>query len=1011
MHDAHSMNIAEAHTFRASLHDLSRFESLERRVLLAGDLTFIQWFEADDRGNVVLQMSQALDGNTVNSSSVQILLAGPDGLLGTADDIVADVVVSYDSLTNQIIIDGDFDQSTRYAIRVDGDQIRDFKGDFIDAEFMGMGNETGDGVAGGEFLVFTRPPAEDLIARIETVFGNIDIILFRETTPVTVANFLNYAQSGRYDETFFHRLVEDFVLQGGGFLADEDFTAIDTDPPIINEFNLSNLFGTIAMAKLGGDPNSATSQFFFNLADNSENLDNQNGGFTVFGEITPESFDVLAALAGLTTVNATGQGGGAFSEVPVVDPDAVDGDLTRNDLVVITRVSILQDVSGQPYQQLGTENTEVFSSNFAGNTSKVYIYDLDGLNTGNISDFVRVIFSPNSNAVQSIVIYDGFEGRIGISIADANSVGVIHDLRTTQQGQLAFIASNAVIGSIFLRQSVVGMDLAGFTLAGGIQIDEDPARTGRPSNNLLGLYVEDSFVGSVTILGNVEADIVLEGGTRLIRVIGQTTNADFRIGIAGVSALPNPPAVTNLVLGSVDNAGVSSAIPLGLVQATNWTNSDADIASIVAPTIQRLFVLGNPAQNLPGDLEANVRLTGANDSPFSLISAFVRGTVFGSEWDIQGNTNLVQFNGGIINTTANFAGDLRNFLVGGVVGSTIDIAGDVITVRAFDWQASFLTAQGAVRNFLVLSNPAAGLAGNFSGEVVLNNSQSDIPTFRVQVNGEATGSIAVGGNMYNAYFVGNTDDFTFIGGRDFWNVYFYGSSNETTVEAININGVLRTGEFTEGRIGTNNLNRWVSLGSVSGDMELREAVFIAIYGDASFELFSNRVGTMHVLGNVSGSVWNFEGTATSGTSSIGTLYVRDAIQDSVITADRNIGSITATHMFNSELYVGAPEGQFGLPDSPDGMNLDATIGSIRITGIAGAGIDSFVNSFIVAGRIDTAFIFRPQTSNFGTPFGIAAGSIGRITTVFPTFTVDRMNPASILPQGDYQVRIGFAVPA
>jgi len=1005
MHDAHSMIGA-----RASQHDLARFESLERRLLLAGDLTFIQWFEADDRGNVVLQMSQALDGNTVNSSSVQILLAGPDGLLGTADDIVADVIVSYDSLTNQITIDGDFDQSTRYAIRLDGDQIRDFKGDFIDAEFMGMGNETGDGVAGGEFLVFTRPPAEDLVARIETVFGNIDIILFRETTPVTVANFLNYAQSGRYDETFFHRLVEDFVLQGGGFLADGDFTPIETDAPIINEFNLSNLFGTIAMAKLGGDPNSATSQFFFNLGDNSENLDNQNGGFTVFGEITPESFDVLAALAGLTTVNATGQGG-AFSDVPVIDPDAVDGDLTPDDVVVITRVSILQDVSGSPFQQLGTENTTIFTSNFPGNTSKVYIYDLDGVNTGNISDFVRVVFSPNSNAVQSIVIYDGFEGRIGISIADANSVGVIQDLRTTQEGQLAFIVSNAVIGSIFLRQSVVGMDLAGFTLAGGIQIDEDPARTGADSDNLLGLYVEDSFVGSVTILGNVEADIVLEGGTRLIRVIGQTINADYRIGNAGVSALPNPPAIANIVLGSVDNAGVSSAIPLGLVQATNWTNSDADIASIVAPTIQHLFVLGNAAQNLPGDLEANVRLAGNVDNPFTLISAFVRGTVFGSEWDIQGNTNLVQFNGGLINTTANFVGDLRNMLVGSVVGSTVNIAGDVITVRSFDWQASFLTAEGAVRNFLVLSNPALGLAGNFRGEVVLNNTQVDIPTFRVQVNGESTGSIAVGGNMFNAYFVGDTDDFSFIGGRDFWNVIFFGDSNETTVESVNINGVLRTGDFIDGTIGTNSINRFIALGDVSGDLELRDATFIAIYGDASFELFSNTVGTMQVFGDVTGSLWTFEGTPTSGTSSIGTLFVRDAIQDSVIVADRNIGSITATHMFNSELYVGAPDGQFGLPDSPDGMDLDATIGSIRITGIAGAGIDSFVNSYIVAGRIDTAFIFRPQTSNFGAPFGIAAGSIGRVTTVFPTFTVDRTNPGSILPQGEYQVRIGFAVPA
>lgn len=995
---------------RAARFDLAQFEQLERRILLAGDLTVIEWFEADDRGNVVLQMSAALDGNTVNSTSVQILLAGPDGLLGTADDIVVDVVVSYDASTNQIIITGDFDQSTRYAIRVDGDQIRDEKGDFIDAEFMGMGNASGDGTAGGEFLVFTRPPAQDLIARIHTNFGNIDILLFRETTPITVANFLNYAQSGRYDETFFHRLIADFVLQGGGFLADDTFTPIQTDATILNEFNISNTFGTIAMAKLGGNPNSATSQFFFNLADNSGNLDTQNGGFTVFGEITPESFDVLAAIAGLTTVNATGQGGGAFTDVPVVDPDAVDGNLTFADLVVITRVSIIQDVSAQPFQQLGTENTTVFSSNLAGNTSKVYVYDLDGLNNGNISDFVRVIFSPNSNAVQSIVIYDGFEGQIGISISGANSVGIIRDLRTTEQGQLAFIASNALIGSIFLRHSVVGTDLAGFTLAGGIQISDDPTQTGGNGSNRLGVYVENGFVGSLTVLGNVEADIVLEGGTRLIRVLGQTIDANFRIGSAGIDALPTPATPVNIVLASAENTGISSALPLGIVRATNWTNTSDSIAAIVAPTMRSLTITGNPALGLPGDFEADVRLTGDVDTTFTLLSAFVRGTVFGSTWNIQGDTNLLHFFNGFSNSIADLAGNVRNFIAGGVVGSTIDVAGEMITVRSLEWQASFFTSTGVVRNFLVLSAPSQGFTGNFSGEVVINQNQTNEPVFNVRINGQATdGTIAIGGTLYNAVIVGSTDNFTLVGSGDAYNILFLADSVETTIEWNNIVNVLRTGNFVDGNIGTNNIDRLIVFGNLTGELDLRTVNVIAIYGNANFDMFASRVNTIRVFGDLVGSSWEFVGSAISGTNSIGSMQVTGSIYDSVIRADRNIGEFVARGMFNSELYVGAPEGQFGLPDSPDGMNLNATIGSLRIVGIGG-NQDSLVNSFIVAGRIDSAYIFRPQTSNFGTPFGIAAGSIGQVTTVFQNFTVSRTNPSAILPQGDYEVRIGF-VPA
>ncbi len=221
--------------------------------------------------------------------------------------------------------------------------------------------------------------------------------------------------------------------------------------------------------------------------------------------------------------------------------------------------------------------------------------------------------------------------------------------------------------------------------------------------------------------------------------------------------------------------------------------------------------------------------------------------------------------------------------------------------------------------------------------------------------------------------------------------------------------MLRTGDFIDGTIGTNDIDRLIVFGDLSGDVELRTANVVAIYGNASFDYFSNSTNTILIQGDVINSTWNFEGTSVSGPNSIGTLTVTGSLQDSVITADRNITSITAKGMFNSELYVGAPDGQFGLPDSPDGMDLDATIGSIQITGIGG-NQDSLVNSFIVAGRIDTAFIFRPQTSNFGTPFGIAAGSIGQVTTVFPNFTVSRSNPSAILPQGDYEVRIGF-VPA
>jgi cyclophilin family peptidyl-prolyl cis-trans isomerase len=121
------------------------------------------------------------------------------------------------------------------------------------------------------------------------------------TTPATVANFLSYVDGGHYQNTFIHRSVPDFVVQAGGF------NVTGTNPisignvtqfaSVVNEPGNTNVRGTIAMAKLGSDPNSATNQWFFSLADNSGNLDNQNGGFTAFGRVLGSGMTAVDALA------------------------------------------------------------------------------------------------------------------------------------------------------------------------------------------------------------------------------------------------------------------------------------------------------------------------------------------------------------------------------------------------------------------------------------------------------------------------------------------------------------------------------------------------------------------------------------------------------------------------------------------------------------------------------------------------------------------------------------------
>jgi len=169
----------------------------------------------------------------------------------------------------------------------------------------------------GLAAMFT-PFAFATTVQFQTVMGDFEVNLYDETTPETVANFLRYVEDERYNMTLFHRLAPGFVLQGGGFIFDEDSElpeSVKTYGQITNEPQWSNRRGTIAMAKLGSGPNTATSQWFINLRDNHENLDVQNGGFTVFGEVVGDGMEVVDAMAELNRFNF----GGAFNNLPLRD--------------------------------------------------------------------------------------------------------------------------------------------------------------------------------------------------------------------------------------------------------------------------------------------------------------------------------------------------------------------------------------------------------------------------------------------------------------------------------------------------------------------------------------------------------------------------------------------------------------------------------------------------------------------------------------------------------------------
>jgi cyclophilin family peptidyl-prolyl cis-trans isomerase len=158
---------------------------------------------------------------------------------------------------------------------------------------------------------------------IETSAGNITLELDAEKAPATVENFLAYANEGFYDNTVFHRVIEGFMVQGGGFGLSEDgkITQKETKSPIQNEAQngLKNTRGTIAMARTG-DPHSATAQFFINHGENS-NLDYPSfdgWGYAVFGKVVEgiEIVDQIAAMETTTKVLTTKGGDAPMKDVP-----------------------------------------------------------------------------------------------------------------------------------------------------------------------------------------------------------------------------------------------------------------------------------------------------------------------------------------------------------------------------------------------------------------------------------------------------------------------------------------------------------------------------------------------------------------------------------------------------------------------------------------------------------------------------------------------------------------------
>lgn len=218
-----------------------------------------------------------------------------------------------------------------------------------------------------------RSALAQTVVQVETNLGEFFLQLYDSVAPKTVANFVNYVITDRYDDSMVHRVEPGFVIQGGQLKIPEGSSTINFVPvgPVIeNEFSVSNTRGTIAMARVGGQVDSATSQWFINLADNS-GLDTVDEGFTVFGEVVGSGMDVVDAISVLQRVSLSG----LSFPLPVVN---FEGTLGRENLVVMDMNIVSGDFT--PPNVLDTVNSDV-SIKVNGGTAGIAQLTLDILST------------------------------------------------------------------------------------------------------------------------------------------------------------------------------------------------------------------------------------------------------------------------------------------------------------------------------------------------------------------------------------------------------------------------------------------------------------------------------------------------------------------------------------------------------------------------------------------------------------------------------------------------------
>lgn len=400
--------------------------------------------------------------------------------------------------------------------------------------------------------------------------ANVDLELFTQT-PLSAANFLKYVNTKVYDGTFFHRSVNNpaFIVQGGGYLTDG--TPVTKNAPVANEFSLSpkdangkvNTRGTVAFAKLpatdssgapipGGGPDSATDEFFFNMADNSGQLDTQNGGFTTFARVLGSGMTTIDKINNLTTYNVSGStdtdaNTSPFKQVPLVDYSGT-GNVGPENLVVITSARQINPVT---FTASSSNATQVAADvNADGTLSLTY----QSAMTGDVTITITATDLNGASMNESFVVH--VTPAANLSVSYANNRLPADGSSPLAFGKVQTLDGTAITRDFLLKNTgTLPLDGLTYTVPTGYHIVGTPPTT-LPSGEEYTL----SLAIDTTTFGSRSGNLVINtpGATTSSTVI--PVSADVRLPVVlGSSGVKSVTFVSGGVTGTMTFSGAGKA--------------------------------------------------------------------------------------------------------------------------------------------------------------------------------------------------------------------------------------------------------------------------------------------------------------------------------------------------------------------------------------------------------------------------------------------------------------------